>query len=64
MTKRDQNIIKILLKNFTGVSVREKNSVELINKYLGIKPLFVLDPTLLIDKKYYLNIIDIHCIKI
>ncbi len=60
MTKRDENIIKMLLKNFTGVSVREKNSVELINKHLGIKPLFVLDPTLLIDKKYYLNIINTY----
>ena len=50
--------IKILLKNFTGISVRENGSIPLIEKNLGIKPLFVLDPTLLIDKKYYLNLIN------
>ena len=37
--------------------MREKGSVKLIDTHLGIKPIFVLDPTLLINKKYYLNII-------
>ena len=49
--------MKKLLKNFTGISVREKSLVNLVKNHLGVKPLFVLDPTLLIDKKYYLNII-------
>ena len=57
LTKKDKKIIKHLLKNFTGISVREKNSINLVNKYIGIKPELVLDPTLLINKKYYLNII-------
>ena len=57
LTQNDENIIKSLLKNFSGVSVREKTSIELIQNHLGIKPIFVLDPTLLIDKKYYLNLI-------
>ena len=57
MTKLDVNIAKNLLKNFTGISVREKGSVNLVKIHFGIKPLLVLDPTLLIDKKYYLNII-------
>lgn len=56
-TKRDENVAKELLKNFTGISVREKHSVELIKKYLGFNSIFVLDPTLLIDRNYYLNII-------
>ena len=30
----------------------------MIQKYLGIKPKFVLDPTLLINKKYYLKLIS------
>jgi hypothetical protein len=48
---------KNLLKNFTGISVREKGIVKLAKKHLGIKPLFVLDPTFLINKNYYLEII-------
>ena len=47
----------MLLKNFSGLSVREKGSIKLIENHLGIRPDFVLDPTLLIDKKYYLDII-------
>ena len=56
-TKKEEDTIKSLLKNFKGISVREKGSVKLIDTHLGIKPIFVLDPTLLINKKYYLNII-------
>ena len=50
-------IFIILLKDFNSISVREKGAVQLIEEHLGIKPHFVLDPTLLIDKKYYLNLI-------
>ena len=63
---KDEKIIKSLLNNFTGISVREKGSIKLIKKYLGINTTFVLDPTLLIDKKYYLNLIKNYkcCINI
>lgn len=57
LTSDDEKIAKYLLKNFTGISVREKDSIELIKKHIGINPLFVLDPTFLIDKKYYLKLI-------
>jgi hypothetical protein len=56
--KSEENIATNLLKNFTGISVREKGLSRLIKKHLGIKAYFVLDPTLLIDKKYYLKIIE------
>ena len=56
--KTDENIAKKLLKNFSGISVREKGLSTLIKKHLGIKAYYVLDPTLLIDKKYYLKIIE------
>ena len=49
--------VKNLLKNFSGISVREKSAVNLVKKHLGIKPIFVLDPTLLIDKKNYLDLL-------
>ena len=55
--KQEEKIAKHLLKSFTGLSVREKSDVELIKKHLGLKAQFVLDPTFLIDKKYYLNLI-------
>ena len=56
-TKQDEKTAKLLLNNFTGISVREKGSIKLIKEHLGYEPTFVLDPTLLIDKKYYLKLI-------
>ena len=56
-SKEDEEIAKFLLKDFTGISVREKNLIELIELHLGFKSILVLDPTLLIDKKHYLNLI-------
>ena len=58
LNKEDENVAKNLLKNFTGVSVREKGLSNLIKKHLGINADFILDPALLIDKKYYLKIIE------
>ena len=57
LNKKDKEIAKFLLKNFTGISVREKGSVKIVENHLGIKPIFALDPTLLIDRKYYLKLI-------
>ena len=57
LSSENEIIVKKLLKNFTGISVREEGSIELIKKHLGIEPISVIDPTLLIDIKYYLNII-------
>ena len=51
------NSCKELIKQFSGISVREYNSIGIINKYFGIKPQLVLDPTLLLDKSDYLEII-------
>jgi polysaccharide pyruvyl transferase WcaK-like protein len=56
-TNKDEKLAKYLLKNFTGISVREANLSKLIKEHLGMNSHFVLDPTLLIEKKYYLNII-------
>ena len=43
---QEDMIIRDLLKDFTGISVREKGSIRLIQRHLGITPEFVLDPTL------------------
>ena len=61
LTKNDEKIAKNLLQSFKAISVREKGSINLVRKHLGINPELVLDPTLLIDKKYYLRLI--HNIK-
>ena len=57
LTSEEDNIARNLLKDFTGISTREKGSMKLIEEHFKIKPEFVLDPTLLINKKYYLDII-------
>ena len=55
--KKEEEIIKPLIKKFSETSVREKGSIQLIEKHFGISPKLVLDPTLIIDKKYYLDLI-------
>ena len=56
-SENDEKLAKYLIKKFDGISVREKGSIKLIEKHFGIKPILALDPTILIDKKYYINII-------
>ena len=52
------NSARKLVKQFSGISVREPGSVEIIKKRLGVEPNFVLDPTLLLSKIDYLKIIN------
>lgn len=47
-----------LIKNFDAVSVREDSGVSLCKTYLGATATHVLDPTLLLSKEDYLNIIS------
>ena len=51
----DSVTIKELISDFTGISFREIGAVKLFKQYLRIKGVFVLDPTLMINKQYYLN---------
>jgi len=56
--EREENrVLKHLLMEFSGVSVREEGTMRLVESKMNIKPTLVIDPTLLIDRKYYLNII-------
>ena len=50
-------IARRLLKKFSGVSVREIGAIKMVEKHLGVHPELVLDPTLIIDKNYYLDLI-------
>ena len=55
--KREEEEMKKLLTNFTGISFREIDTLKLVEEHLGLKSLFVLDPTLIIDRQYYFNVI-------
>ena len=46
-----------LAKLFDAVSVREDSGIELCNKNLGVDAEHVLDPTLLLEKEDYINLI-------
>ena len=46
-----------LVKQFNSVSVREDSAINLCKKYLGIDAVQNLDPTLLISKEEYINLV-------
>lgn len=48
---------KKLISNFDAVSVREESAVGLCKNYLNTNAIHVLDPTLLLDKEDYINLI-------
>lgn len=56
-TPEEDIFMKNLIKDIKDISVREEGSIKLIEKHLNKTPIMVLDPTLLIDKHYYLDII-------
>ncbi|NNH38940.1 polysaccharide pyruvyl transferase family protein [Acinetobacter terrae] len=49
--------IETWLGKFDAISVREDSAVTLCKNYLNLKAYHVLDPTLLLTKEYYLNLI-------
>ena len=57
-SKKTDRIAKYLLKNFTAISFREMSTVNYAKEHLGLNSTFVLDPTMLIDKKYYIEILN------
>jgi len=56
-SRQDDEMAKKLLKDFMGISFREIGTARMAEEHLGIKALFVLDPTFLLDKSYYLDLI-------
>lgn len=49
----DANQIKLLLKEFEAISVREQTGVNICNQVFGVPAQLVIDPTLLYDSDYY-----------
>lgn len=60
--KEYQEELKVLLNRFDAVSCREYSGVD-ICKLLGIEATKVVDPTLLLDKTQYLELIDEPVVK-
>jgi len=46
-----------LAKQFDAISVREDSAIELCDKYLGVEAIHVLDPTMLLKKEDYIDLI-------
>lgn len=55
LKEKDKVIFKQLLKDFDSISVREKHALEQIQPLVSQKVKEVLDPTLLLDKKTWLD---------
>lgn len=55
--KSQETECKELIKLFDAVSVREISGVDLCNKYLASEAVHVVDPTMLLDRKEYINIV-------
>ena len=55
INKEDYNSFIENLKSFSAISVREILAREEIYKLTGVRPQIVLDPTLLMDKDFYLK---------
>lgn len=49
--------VRRLIKKFQAVSVRESSGVEIIRNDFGVNAEHVLDPTMLLDKENYLDLI-------
>jgi hypothetical protein len=61
-TDKQTKICKKLVSRFNAVSVREFSGIELCDKYLKIKAIETLDPTLLLDKRHYSELCSDICI--
>ncbi|WP_439489774.1 polysaccharide pyruvyl transferase family protein [Algoriphagus sp.] len=56
-SKEDTKLCKDNIHKLNAVSVREDSGVKLCNDYLGVDAVHVVDPTLLLDRKKYIELI-------
>ncbi|MBQ3245432.1 MAG: polysaccharide pyruvyl transferase family protein [Bacteroidales bacterium] len=47
-----------LARDFDAISVREQSGIQMCKKYLGVKAVHLLDPTLLLDVEDYISLIE------
>lgn len=58
LNKKETQIAKSLIGKFDSISVREDSAIDLCKKHLGVDAIQTADPTLLLDKRDYEDIID------
>lgn len=56
--EKNTDICAALAKKFDAVSVREDSAVDLCSQYLGVNAELVLDPTLLLPKEKYIELVE------
>ena len=57
-TSKQTMLCKDLVKQFDALSVREDSAVSLCKTYLDVEAVHVLDPTMLLDKVDYINLVE------
>lgn len=57
-TERETMKCKSLIQLFDSVSVREDTAVNLCQDYFNVKSVHVLDPTLLLEREYYIQLVN------
>jgi polysaccharide pyruvyl transferase WcaK-like protein len=58
-TNEDTDVCRELLKKFDAISVREDSAIDLIKNKLGIgDAIHVLDPTMLLSKEHYNDLVE------
>ena len=55
-TAKQTRVCSALAKKFDSISVREESGVKLCKEYFGVNAVWVLDPTLLLEKLDYLDL--------
>ena len=57
-TQRQTEVAKKLIRDFDAISVREDSAIDLCRKYLNCDAVHVLDPTMLLDKEDYIQLVE------
>lgn len=57
-TEKQTNHCSLLAKRFNAISVREDSAVDLCKLHLGVKALHLLDPTMLLTKEDYIELVQ------
>lgn len=56
--KKTTNIVRQSLKRFNAISVREDTGIDICKQKFDVNAVQLIDPTLLLDKNYYIKLIE------
>lgn len=59
-TQEETEICAAFAKQFDAVSMREASGVSLCKDYLGVSAVHVLDPSMLLTKEQYIDLVDMN----